>query len=208
MDWDEVAWLGYLASFVVLLSLAMSSIVRLRWLNLLGCVLFALYGYLIEAWPVVAMNLGIAVINAGFLYHLYRRKESFELISADLESVWLQHFLRVNRDGIQRQAPFDDLHRGEFAYCLLRDNSFAGLVVGRDGGDGVLEIMLDYVTPKYRDFKLGRFFYDGQREALRRAGYTQLLAHAGGADRSHRRYLGKMGFTAEHATGTRYFKTL
>ncbi|WP_138417511.1 YgjV family protein [Aquibacillus sediminis] len=70
IDWLE--WLGYLASFIVLVSLLMSNILKLRWINLLGSGLFSLYGFLIGALPVGFMNLGIVFINIYYLVQLYR----------------------------------------------------------------------------------------------------------------------------------------
>ena len=39
-------WFGYAASGVILISLTMSSIVKLRWINLAGAVMFAVFGFL------------------------------------------------------------------------------------------------------------------------------------------------------------------
>lgn len=49
-NWLE--WFGYTASVVVAISLTMSSILKLRWYNLLGATLFSAYGFLIHAYPV------------------------------------------------------------------------------------------------------------------------------------------------------------
>lgn len=206
VEWVE--WLGYLASLVVLISLAMSSIVRLRWLNLLGCLLFAFYGWLIAVWPVVVMNLGIAAINLWFLYQLYHRSEAFTLLPAEVGSAWFEHFLAVNRAGIERRTSLDRVRQGSLAFWLLRDNNTAGLVVARDAGDGLLEVLLDYVTPKYRDFKLGRFFYQGQRQALIAAGFTRLLAQPPASDAEHRHYLQKMGFRPQPGGRSGWFRPL
>lgn len=61
MDYKE--WLGYIASLIVLISLLMSSVKKLRWINLLGSLTFAVYGFLINALPVAVMNAGIVGIN-------------------------------------------------------------------------------------------------------------------------------------------------
>lgn len=71
MNFDWLEWLGYLASLIVLISLLMSSIVKLRWINLIGSALFSLYGFLIGALPVGIMNLGIVLINIYYLVKLY-----------------------------------------------------------------------------------------------------------------------------------------
>jgi hypothetical protein len=66
--------LGYVASVIVAISLMMKDIILLRWLNFVGCALFATYGYAIEAWPVAGMNAFIACINIYHLIKIYRAK--------------------------------------------------------------------------------------------------------------------------------------
>lgn len=59
--------LGYAASLFVVMSLLMSDIKKLRYVNLVGCTLFVIYGLLIGAYPVVLMNMAAACINIYFL---------------------------------------------------------------------------------------------------------------------------------------------
>lgn len=58
---------GYIASALVAVSLMMSSIFRLRVINLVGAALFTVYGLLIGAYPVAAMNLFIVLIDLYYL---------------------------------------------------------------------------------------------------------------------------------------------
>ena len=58
-----IEWFGYAASVVVAISLMMSSIVKLRWLNLTGATMFSSYGFIIGALPVGFLNLFIVVIT-------------------------------------------------------------------------------------------------------------------------------------------------
>ena len=67
MGWTE--WIGYAASLLVAVSLMMGSLVRLRWLNLVGAVTFTVYGLVIRAYPVAVVNAFIVVIN---VWHLVR----------------------------------------------------------------------------------------------------------------------------------------
>lgn len=74
----EISWqesLGYLASILVVISILMSSIIRLRWINLMGCIAFCIYGIVINAVPVVISNLIIVFINIYYLIKIYTAKE-------------------------------------------------------------------------------------------------------------------------------------
>ncbi|WP_229839030.1 YgjV family protein [Deinococcus piscis] len=66
-------WLGYAASVFVGISLLMGDMHRLRVINLIGCVLFTVYGLMIGAYPVAAMNLFGAGVN---IYHLLRLRSA------------------------------------------------------------------------------------------------------------------------------------
>ncbi len=71
-----VETLGFIASFIVLISLLMSSIKLLRWINLVGAILFACYGILISSVPTIFMNFGIVFINIFYLSKIYSTKKA------------------------------------------------------------------------------------------------------------------------------------
>lgn len=56
--------IGYTGSALVLLSMAMTSVTKLRRLNMLGSLVSMIYALLIHTYPVVFLNLGMIVINA------------------------------------------------------------------------------------------------------------------------------------------------
>ncbi|OEE78306.1 YgjV family protein [Vibrio cortegadensis] len=70
--------LGYLASLFVGISLLMSDIKKLRYINFVGCIGFVVYGLAIGAWPVVFMNGFCALIN---VYHIVRIYKSSQKIA-------------------------------------------------------------------------------------------------------------------------------
>lgn len=64
---------GYLSSAMIALSLMMKDIVWLRILNFIGCSMFALYGFLVEAYPITIANIFVGLVN---LYHLWKLKQT------------------------------------------------------------------------------------------------------------------------------------
>ena len=68
-----IEWVGYAASALIVISLIMTSVVKLRVVNTAGCVLFVVYGFIVGAYPVAVSNLLIVLIN---LYHLYKIKST------------------------------------------------------------------------------------------------------------------------------------
>lgn len=59
--------LGYMASVFVAVSLMMRSLVKLRVINLVGAVLFTVYGLVIAAYPVAVVNGFIVLVNLYYL---------------------------------------------------------------------------------------------------------------------------------------------
>lgn len=68
-----VEWIGYAASAFIVISLMMTSIIKLRIINSIGCLLFVIYGIYVGAYPVVISNAIIVLIN---IYNLYKLRES------------------------------------------------------------------------------------------------------------------------------------
>ncbi|MFB9136783.1 YgjV family protein [Vibrio sp. AK197] len=76
MDMNMVEMIGYAASIMVALSLTMKDIKKLRVINFIGCALFAAYGLMIGAWPVVVTNGFIACVNVYFLTKMQQEKKA------------------------------------------------------------------------------------------------------------------------------------
>ncbi len=184
---------GYVASALVAVSLMMSSILRLRVINLVGSATFAVYGLLIGAYPVAAVNAFIVLINLWFLRGMLRSKEYFRLLEVRSDSEYLRFFLDHYAGEIGRYLPGFS-HRageGQLTLFVLRDLIPAGLILG-DVREGTLHVRLDFVIPQYRDFKIGRFVFHDQAEWFRARGIREVVSDAG--SREHQDYLRRMGF--------------
>ncbi len=200
-----VEWLGYLASIVVLISLFMSSLVRLRWINMIGAGLFTLYGFVIDAYPVAFVNAAIVVIDLYYLYLHYSARERFGLVTADRESELFGYLIDEYRAEIQRQIPLTRLEHCDAVYYLMRDSEIAGILAGNRRGETV-EVLLDFVFPRYRDYKMGRYLFVEHPEFFKERGIQRIVAHA--SDKAHADYLKKMGFRPAEDQSDRWEKRL
>lgn len=186
---------GYLASVLVAVSLTMRSILRLRVINLAGSVAFTVYGVLIHAYPVAAVNLFIVFINLYYLRQMLAAKEFFTLLRVQPGSEYLRCFLDFHEDEIRRFLPGFAYtpSPGQVVFFVLRDMVPAGLFIGEPRGGGALEVVLDFVIPQYRDFKTGRYLFSAQADFFRAHGITELVSAPGSP--VHTAYLRRMGFT-------------
>lgn len=206
-----VELVGYVASALVVLSLTMTSVVRLRVVSLCGSLTFFVYGTLIDSIPIMITNSSIAVINVWFL-----RKEfaSGGPHGRDLgasrirpDSPFLADFVAFHLADIHRFQPDFHLPAGDdiVTWLLNRDGLPAGLLIGRRQGS-TLTIDLDYVLGPYRDSRLGRWLYGPGADVFRFEGIDELRS-AGTTD-THRKYLERVGFRASTTDSDLYELTL
>lgn len=189
-EYSEVV--GNTAGIIVLISLLMRSLIRLRWINLLGSLIFSFYGSLVGAPAIVLTNLGIALIDIWYLYKMYSEAEVFKLIEAEPNSAYYNHFIETNQKEINEFFGDLEVSKEDTVSYMLRSNSIAGLLIGRQV-DTEFHITVDYVTPEFRDFKLGEYFFAKNTEFFQEKGIHKLKAKA--KIPSHSRYLLKIGFT-------------
>ena len=188
---------GYVASVLVAISLMMSSILRLRLINLVGSLAFTVYGVLIHAYPVAVVNALIVLINIYYLRQMLGSREYFTLLRMQPQSEYLRYFLEFYRDQIQRFLPgFTHTPApGQVIVFILRDMVPAGLFIGEPAGDGALRVVLDFVIPQYRDFKTGRYLFTEQAAFFRELGIREIQSAPG--SKEHSEYLRRMGFAAD-----------
>ncbi|MTI71484.1 MAG: YgjV family protein [Firmicutes bacterium] len=202
-NWFE--WLGYLASLIVLVSLLMSSIIKLRWINLLGSSIFSLYGFLIGSFPVGFMNLGISIINIYYLIKIYSSNEYFKILPIESNSQYLNYFLDFYKEDIKKHINLAKLNIEDFdiSFYILRDMVPAGIFLARKYNETTLKVELDFVIPEYRDFKIGNYIYVNNKDFFLKNNYHKLVDFS--SNEKHIKYLKKMGFKEELENEKKYF---
>lgn len=196
-----IEWFGYGASVVVGVSLLMTSVVRLRWINFAGSLLFTAYGLLISAYPVALLNFSIALINVWHLGRIHRRRDRLVVVPTEPDNPVIAEFLRHHRDAIRSFFPgfSAGADAADVALLTLRDAQLAGVILGRKAAPGMLVVTLDYVAPAYRDFKVGRHVFIENPAVLRGLGVNQVAAEA--LTPAHRDYLERIGFKPREISG-------
>lgn len=182
--------IGYVASALVVLSLAMTSVVRLRTISFIGSVTFVIYGALIGSVPVIITNTAVALLNAYFLYKEFTKK-NLAMVPIAADAPFLADYLAANHADIVKLVPGFVLAPDAHVWLLNRDGLPAGVLVGRLVDDA-LHVDLDYVTPAFRDSRMGTYVYGDGAKAFRELGAAYLVAEPGSPE--HRRYLESMHF--------------
>lgn len=202
---NPTEFVGYVASALVVASLAMASVVRLRAISLLGSVVFVVYGALLPSIPIVVTNTAIGAINIWFLGRELGGKRDLGAVVVPADSPFLADFVRHHTPDIRSFQPdFDPARTADLSIVLMRDGLPAGVVRGDVDGD-TLHLTLDYVLKAYRDSRLGQWLFGRGAGVLRAAGVGRVVAT--GETDAHRAYLRRTGFRATD-DGHRFVRTI
>ncbi len=191
MNWIEIV--GYVGSGLVLISMLMKSVIRLRIINLAGSVIFSVYALLIQSYPTAVMNICLAAINIYYLIRLSKPVRHFSVYEDRPDSAWVTWLLSRYREDIGRHFPAfreDAVPQDARVFVVMQESEAAGILIGTPEGDS-LAVALDYATPVYRDCSVGTALY----AALPNHGIRALTERD--VPETHLPYLSRMGFKAE-----------
>lgn len=194
MNTEILQWVGYAASAIIAVSLALTSIVKFRWLNMIGALIFSIYGFMIGAIPVGVLNGIITLVDIYYLVVIYGKREIFETLEIRPENRYLIRFLGYHNDEIQKFFPGFEYKpdMNTVSFFILRNMSVAGLYLAHREDGNVLKVGLDYVIPEYRDFKNGKYVYLRLKKRFISMGFTSVMAE--GRSEKYVKYLKKIGF--------------
>lgn len=189
--------IGYLGSLLVVFSMLMTSVVKLRVINTIGSIIFTGYALAIHSYPTAAMNFCLVIINLVNLGKLLKTKKTYHSLSVSPDDSFVCYFLELYKDDIHVFFP-NQLTDFTCAYLVCCGSNPVGILLGTRDGNRI-KITLDYATPQYRDCSVGKHLY----EYLADQHIAELWME--NASEKHLPYLKKMGFVA---TENRFVKTL
>ena len=184
--------LGYVASFIILVSLTMKSIVKLRWINAVGSLLFVVFAFLTKSTPTIVMNLGIILIDLWYVLVITVKRSDYHLVKAERGSAWLEFFYQSNKIEIDGIFGYDAFSEAKYFSYFVCNNEIAGMLAWKELSPVECRILIDFVTPRFRDFKIGMYFFTQHLSIFREKGYSRLVYENVG--KQHWKYLGKLGF--------------
>ena len=195
MDRTVLEIIGWAGSAILVVSLLQTNLHRLRWINLVGCVILVGYNAVLGVWPMVGLNVVLAGVNAWHLVRDMRERHddrAYEILQVDGDDSYLRHVLRVHEADIRRFTPdfVHDPFAEDDAYLVLTGDETIGVTIVRSEPDGVAQVLLDYVTPRYRDRSPGEFVF-GPTGPTRSNGYRLVKTPPGMVAP----YYDRLGFT-------------
>lgn len=186
---------GYIGSALVVVSMLMASIVKLRIVNMVGSVVSGIYALIVGAVPLFLMNGCLIIINIVSLYKLLKTRKSYDLVDGKADDALVEYFLRRHESDIKTYFPEyreeDTFGKRTFIVCC--DGNPASVLIGEED-EGVMNIMVDYSAPAYRDCSAGHFLYSKLPERS-----INKLTCGVNISPEHSSYLRKMGFAKEES---------
>lgn len=185
---------GYLGSTLVVVAMLMPSIVKLRVFSTIGSVVSGSYALLIGSFPLALMNGCLIVINVYNLIKLLKTRQVFHTVCSAASDASVGYFLKHYHNDIRTYFPSytGDLEGMDVVYMVFCGGTPAGILLGRSKENGVVDVVVDYSTPAYRDCSVGTNLYAN----LPADGFSKLVFDQEKTD-AHVGYMKKMGFVEE-----------
>lgn len=190
-----IEMIGYLGSILVLISMLMSSVVKLRVINAIGSAIFTGYALIIHSYPTALMNACLVVVNIYNLVKLSKKDQSYDLVDGSADDGLLNYILNYYGEDIRKYFPKFSWNpaTADQAYIVCCNGNPAGVLLGKADGKGAVEVELDYSVPAYRDCSVGAYLYS----KLPAKG-IHTLVYSQNEPETHTAYLTKMGFAEEN----------
>lgn len=132
---DLLSIIGWGGSALVVVSLLQTRILRLRLLNLVGCIVLVGFNFAIQVWPMVGMNAVLAVINLVHLWHLVRHRHDdseYAVLEVNATDAYLGHVLTAHRKDIVKFNPDFTEAVSPYAFLVQRGERTVGVVLAHD----------------------------------------------------------------------------
>lgn len=203
--------IGYSGSFLIAISLLMSNIFKLRLINCIGAVLFSTYGFLIKAPAVFLLNAFIACVNIYYIFLLKTKKDIFKFIKAEPQDKILEYFISFNLEDIKYFFPKFDIQllkqTNIKCFLIMRNLIPVGVFIFKKENEKG-EILVDYVTKEYRDFKNAIAFFNSEevKQEFQKLNIKQLFIFS--ENKKYNKYLKKIRFQKLSDNELTFFKNL
>lgn len=193
---------GYVGSALVVVSMLMSSVVKLRLINTVGSSISLIYAFIVGAVPLALMNACLIVINIYNLVKLFKSENSYDLVDSKTDDSFVNYILNRYSDDIKNYFPgFNKNDLGDTAYVICCEGRPAGVILGKETESGVMDIRVDYSTPEYRDCSVGSFVYSNlPNKGIHTLTFSQKESE------THTTYMNKMGFVKENGVYVKKMK--
>ena len=200
---QEIApWFGYLASMALIVALLLNNDLKFRWFSATGSTFFIIYAIIIRAFPVLLTNSILLCINIVYLVRVYSRKEIFDLLEFKGEEKLVSKFLAFYQKDIEAYFPAFKAEemKDNLNFVIIRNLVIANIFSASLSPEGDATVLINYTVKKYRDYKVGRFIFEKERDNLIAKGVRRIV-YKKVYNKQHERFIKVMGFKQVEVEG-------
>lgn len=182
--------IGYVGSALIVISMMMTSVLRLRLVNILGCGISICYAIAVKAYPVAFLNAFLIVVNMAKIIQLFRLEKSYHMVVSKGATGLPQYLVQKYNDDILNFFPdFKKIDDDDDVFILMNGDIATGITAGKIDENKNFNVKIDYTTPAYRDNSAGLYLYKeiGKLGCCKRVIFET-------SSKNHENYMYKIGF--------------
>ncbi len=142
---------GYIGTALVIVSMMMTSVVKLRVINMCGGLISLIYSIFVNAWPVVVLNACLICINFVQTVRQLTKREAVTLLRVRakdssvkyLFDIWQEDALKYYSDLNLQEMNEEEIH------ILYVGERAVGFIIGTQNGD-LFHLNTSYLIPSCR----------------------------------------------------------
>lgn len=201
-----IPYIGYAASLCLIIALLVNHDLKFRWFTLLGNIFFITYAVFLFAIPVLITNSILLTINIYYLLKIYRKKESFDLAEFKGDEALPKKYLRFYKNDISDYFPSfrEEQLDTNLNFVVTRDLAVANIFSARVSENGDALVDLNYTIQKFRDYKVGSFIFEKEKDFLNAKGISRIV-YKQVSNENHLDFLKSNGFSRQSVAGKEYW---
>ena len=131
---------GYVGTVLIIISMLMTSLTKLRIINMCGAVISTIYSIIVGAWPIVVMNVCLLCINMMHVVKSFAQKKSLTDVKLNCSEPSLEHFFKLYGEGIKKDFPEYDFNiKGEDeAHLIYLKNKIVAFFAGKTEAEALV----------------------------------------------------------------------
>ncbi len=181
---------GYIGTALVILSMMMTSVLKLRIFNMCGALISLIYAVCVNTWPVALLNACLLCINFVQTVRELKKREEVTLLSVGEKDATAHHLFGIWQKDVQKYYPDLDLEltNGEDTHILYVGEKAVGFIIGTRN-ENLFSLRASYLIPNHRTGAMGKRIL----AALSKEG-IRTLTSCEFYNKAPYRYLHRMGF--------------
>ena len=152
---------GYIGTALVIVSMMMTSVVKLRIINMCGGLISLIYAVCVNTWPVAVLNVCLICINLVQTVRLLKGREDLTQVCLEGHDPTAEHLLNAWRTDFEKCNPacnLEEISKGKVHILYVGATAVGFLTDTQNSGiGGILYLTSSHRTASIRERALAMF---------------------------------------------------